>query len=118
MFLFKKEKIVLTAYTDDPTLLEMFPVVESNKNYPPYYKTLESKFQKLDKRNSPFVDNAPEKQSTIRSCYGINNFNNYGFIVSFLMESVLIAIPFSLLFVISVFCFALISIGFLGKSWE
>jgi len=65
MFLFKKEKIVLTAYTDDPTLLEMFPVVESNKNYPPYYKTLESKFQKLDKRNSPFVDNAPEKQSII-----------------------------------------------------
>lgn len=81
MFLFKKEKIVLTAYTDDPTLLEMFPVVEANKNYPSYYKTLESKYQKLDKRNSRFVENAPEKQSTIRSCYGINNFNNYGFIL-------------------------------------
>ena len=81
MFLFKKEKIVLTAYTDDPTLLEMFPIVEANKNYPPYYKTLASKYQKLNKMNSPYVDNAPERQSTIRSCYGINNFNNYGFIL-------------------------------------
>jgi len=81
MFLFKKEKIVLTAYTDDPTLLEMFPIVEASKNYPAYYKTLASKYQRDSKKKSPYVDNAPEKQSTIRSCYGINNFNNHGFIL-------------------------------------
>ena len=81
MFWFKKEKIILTAFTDDPTLLEMFPVVEAKKSYPPYYKTLSRNFQKLDKLDSVLPDSITEKQSTIRACYGINNFNNQGFIL-------------------------------------
>ena len=75
MFLFKKEKIVLTAYTDDPTLLEMFPVIEANKNYPAYYKTLESKFQKLNKMNERTLPHTHRaKETWERSFLKANSF--------------------------------------------
>jgi hypothetical protein len=81
IFQFKKPKIVLTAFTDDPTLAEMWPVGPANKQFPHYYQTLEARYQKLDKLDSTLPDNIIEKQSTIRGCYGINNFNNEGFIL-------------------------------------
>jgi hypothetical protein len=81
MFLFKKEKIILTAYYDNPELMEMFPVVEANKKWPAYYQTLGKDFKRPDAKDSKWPDNITEKQSTIRACYGINNFNNYGFIL-------------------------------------
>ena len=81
MHLFKRKKIVLTAFTEDETLLNMFPVIDANKKWPSYYQTLASKFKKLEARNSKLPDNVIEMQSTIRACYGINNFNNHGIIL-------------------------------------
>lgn len=81
MHLFKKRKIVLTAFTDDETLLKLFPVVKAEKRWPSYYQTLQSKFKKLDAINSKLPHNSIELQSTIRGCYGINNFNSHGIIL-------------------------------------
>lgn len=81
MFWFKRNKTELIAFVDDTELLQMFPVLPSNKMFPSYYQTLPPRYRKPDTINNGLPDSIAFKQSTIRSCYGINNFNNHGFIL-------------------------------------
>ena len=81
MFWFKRNKTELVIFYDDPELIQMFPVMPANKMFPDYYKTLPTRYTKHDKKNHPFPNSLVNQQSTIRGCYGINNFNNEGFIL-------------------------------------
>ena len=81
MFWFKRNKTELVIFYDDPELIQMFPVMPANKMFPDYYKTLPTRYTKHDKKNHPFPNSLVNQQSTIRGCYGINNFNNDGFIL-------------------------------------
>jgi len=90
MFWFKKNKIELVAFVDDAELLSMFPVVEANKMFPAYYNTLKPRYTKPDQVRNGLPDSIAHKQSTIRGCYGINNFNNHGFILPLWAEHVVL----------------------------
>ena len=81
MFWFKRNKTELVIFYDDPELIQMYPVLPANKMFPDYYKTLPSKYTKQDKKDHPFPNSPANQQSTIRGCYGINNFNIDGFIL-------------------------------------
>ena len=81
MFWFKRKKTELVIFYDDPELFQMFPVVPANKMFPEYYKTLPVRYTKQNNKNHSFPDSVVNQQSTIRGCYGINNFNNEGFIL-------------------------------------
>jgi hypothetical protein len=81
MFWFKRNKIELIAYTDNPELVQMFPVIESNKMFPSYYQTLDARFRKPETMGDGRPDSLLNMQSTIRGCYGINNYNNEGIIL-------------------------------------
>jgi hypothetical protein len=82
MFWFKKKKAVLTVYTDDKNLIDMFPPVEAKLNMPSYYKTMPAMVKKpgLPKEIAELPDNAFQMGATVRHCYGMNKFNQNGFI--------------------------------------
>ena len=81
MFWFKRNKTELVVFYDDLELFQMFPVIPANKMFPEYYRTLPTRYLKPQNVGHPFPNSTANQQSTIRGCYGINNFNNEGFIL-------------------------------------
>lgn len=77
-FSFKQKPIELIAYTDSTALAEMFPIVKGSSSMPNYYKTMP---HKTDAPNKAPFENTLNYKSTIRSCYGINQFHLTGFVM-------------------------------------
>jgi hypothetical protein len=77
-FFFKQKPLEVIAYTDKPLIYENFPIINSSKMLPDYYKKMPSR----KKVNNPHpIDNQINYFSTIKRCYGVNQFNLTGFTV-------------------------------------
>jgi hypothetical protein len=80
MFLFKRKAIELIAYTDDPSLAELFPAVKAIKSMPDYYKKMPSKNLK-EPHLLHKIDNTLNYEANIKTCYGINQFHITGYLL-------------------------------------
>jgi len=72
-------KTILTAYTENPLLAEVFAPKMAKSAMPSFYKTLQTKFKKREQNDR--VPNSLEYQNTIRTCFGIGEFNKQGFVL-------------------------------------
>jgi hypothetical protein len=78
LFFFKEKPIELIAYTDNPALAEFFPITQSISALPSYYKTMAYK-NPIEVMHP--IENIQNYSTTIKSCYGIHQFNKNGYII-------------------------------------
>lgn len=69
--------VELIAYTDNPALADLFPILPAIQKMPAYYKSLKVSY----KKGESAVENSLDYASTIRRCVGINQFNMDGYVV-------------------------------------
>lgn len=80
MFWFRRKSIELIAYTDNPSLADLFPVVQAIKSMPDYYKKMPAKDRK-EPHLLHKIDNTLNYEGNIKTCYGINQFNINGYLL-------------------------------------
>lgn len=75
MFLFKKKKIVVDAFTADSAIHEFFPIKESSRFMPSWWKEMPSK---IDVKTELGFD---QSYATMKRCDGILDYYNTGFML-------------------------------------
>lgn len=68
----------MIAYTTDHLLAELYPIVKASELMPSYYKTMGTNY----KKDNPMpIDNSLNYFSTMKACYGINQYNITGYLM-------------------------------------
>lgn len=72
-------KTVIKAYTTDPGIKELFPIVPASSVLPKWYKKMPTQFEKHS--NCPFKNSMSNLSGTMKTCHGISSILHRGFIM-------------------------------------
>jgi hypothetical protein len=75
MFFFKKKKIVVDAFTKISGIKDLYPIAESSKFLPDWWRTMPSSYSETDQYGITV------EHSTIKRCDGFTGFYRKGFII-------------------------------------